>query len=246
MQLKTPIAQGNTAKIHLHDNQIIKVFHDYFPQDEAVKEAAKQEAVRASGLPVPRIFNVTKIDENPAIVMEYIKGRTLGDLLMENMEQAEYYFNISVDMQMKIHEVNLNSIESMAGKLKRQIYLAQKLTDIQKSGLIDKLDQMKYDISLCHGDFHLFNLIMSDHKLFIIDWIDASIGDIRADVCRTYLLYSQQHQDLAELYLKLYCDKSGISEEEIMEWAPIIAGARLSEIIPTEDFERLLDIANNY
>ncbi|BCB37562.1 hypothetical protein BCJMU51_2449 [Bacillus cereus] len=35
----------------------------------------------------------------------------------------------------------------------------------------------------------------------IIDWVDASSGDIRADVFRTYLLYAQSHIELAEMYL---------------------------------------------
>ncbi|WP_042143045.1 phosphotransferase family protein [Paucisalibacillus sp. EB02] len=242
MNLITPIAVGNTAKIYLHGNQIVKVFHDYFSQEEAIKEAAKQEAARESGLTIPSIIDVTKIDENPAIIMEYVKGKTLGDLLMENRQKAEYYMTISVDIQLNIHEVKLNSIEPMELKLKRQIYAAQRLSESDKTKLLAKLDLMSYEARLCHGDYHLFNLILSDDHVFIIDWVDASIGDIRADVCRTYLLYSQLEEDLAELYLNLYCNKSGISQEEILEWAPIIAGARLSEIVPKEDAGRLLRI----
>ncbi|WP_026906966.1 phosphotransferase family protein [Paucisalibacillus globulus] len=242
MNLDTPIAQGNTAKIYRCEDQIIKVFHDYFPQEEAINEAAKQEAARVSGLPVPRIIDVTTIDGNPAIIMAYIKGKTLGDLLLENRHKADYYMGISVDIQLKIHEICLNTIEPMAKKLKRQIQLASKLNEIQKTNLLNQLDHMKFDARLCHGDFHLFNVIMSDNRVFVIDWVDSSVGDIRADVCRTYLLYSQQYEELAELYLNLYCKKSGISKGEIMEWAPIIAGARLSEIVLTEDQGRLLKI----
>ena len=69
---------------------------------------------------------------------------------------------------------------------------------------------MTYENRLCHGDFHLLNLIMSDDKVTIIDWVDASAGDIRADVCRTYLLYSELSTEVAELYLRLYCEKSGL------------------------------------
>jgi aminoglycoside phosphotransferase (APT) family kinase protein len=242
MNLQTPIAVGNTAKIYLHDNQIVKVFHDYFSQEEAVKEAAKQEAARKSGLRVPRIMNVTRIGENPAIIMEYVEGQTLGDMVMENKQMAEYYMNISVDNQLSIHNIKLDSIESMVTKLKRQIQSAQQLSESDKTRQIKKLNQMSFDERLCHGDYHLFNLIMSGDNIFVIDWVDSSMGDIRADVCRTYLLYSQYDEELAGLYLNLYCDKSGIPKEDIMEWAPIIASARLSEIVPNEDASRLLKI----
>ncbi len=105
---------------------------------------------------------------------------------------------------------------------------------------------MSYTSRLCHGDFHLFNLIMSENNVTIIDWVDASSGDIRADICRAYLLYSQFSMELADQYLRLYSDKSGLAKEDIFQWAPIIAGARLSEIVCTEKNERLIEIINFY
>lgn len=45
----------------------------------------------------------------------------------------------------------------------------------------------------------------------IIDWVDASSGDIRADVFRTYLLYAQSHIKLAEMYLQVYCNNTDLA-----------------------------------
>ena len=56
----------------------------------------------------------------------------------------------------------------------------------------------------------------------VIDWVDASSGDIRADVFRTYLLYSQASVELAEMYLHIYCSRTGLSRDEVFQWAPII------------------------
>lgn len=246
MNLGEAIAIGNTAKIYLYKNKIYKIFNDYFPDTESSKEANKQKFAYSYGLPVPKVLDVTKINGNQAIIMEYIKGRTLGDLLFENKEQVEYYIDISIDMQQKIHRVFVDSIEPMAEKLRRQIESVQNLEIRHKTFLLNKLDTLTYTHRLCHGDFHLFNLIMSDNKLTIIDWVDASSGDIRADVYRTYLLYSQFSRELADMYLRLYCKKSGLSKDEIFQWAPIIAGARLSEIVSSEKSERLMDIINHY
>ena len=33
---------------------------------------------------------------------------------------------------------------------------------------------------------------------------------------------------------------------EIIQWAPIIAGARLSEVVPSENTKRLIEIINSY
>jgi len=246
MILGTPIAVGNTAKIYLHKNRIVKVFKDYLPESESSNEANKQKYAYSCGLSVPKILDVTEIDGKQAIIMEYIKGKTMGDILSENMEQAEYYMNISVDIQQKIHLVVADSLEPMTEKLKRQIESVNNLDNRQKSALIQKIDTMTFENRLCHGDYHLFNLIMSDNNVTILDWVDSSAGDIRADVYRTYLLYLQFSKELADMYLRLYCEKSGLLKDEVFQWAPIIAGARLSESVLSENSERLIDIVNHY
>lgn len=246
MNLGTPIAMGNTAKIYLIESKIIKVFNDHLPDTESTYEANKQKFAYSCGLSVPKVLDVTKIDGKQAIIMEYIKGRTIGDILSENKGQADYFMSISVDVQQKIHKIPATKLESMSDKLKRQISSAVNLDKKHKTALIKKLDSISYEKRLCHGDYHIYNLIMSDNEVTIIDWVDSSVGDIRADVYRTYLLYSQFSIELADIYLRLYCEKSGLSKDEVFEWAPIIAGARLSENVSTESSERLLEIVEYY
>ncbi|WP_370225179.1 phosphotransferase family protein [Cytobacillus sp.] len=246
MNLGTPIAIGNTAKIYHYKNRIYKVFNDCLSETESLIECEKQKYAYSCGLSVPKIIDATKIDGKQAIIMESIKGRTIGDILSENMEQAEYYLNISVAIQQKIHMFEAHSIENMTEKLTRQIESANCLTNKHKSALIQSLNRMTFKPRLCHGDYHLFNLIMTDKSVAIIDWVDSSAGDIRADVYRTYLLYSHFSHEFAEMYLQLYCKKSGLVRDEVLRWAPIIAAARLGEIVPSENSERLLKIVNQY
>lgn len=246
MEFGPPIAIGNTAKIYHLENRVIKIFNDYLPASESLYEANKQKFAYSCGLHVPEIFEVTTIDGKQAIIMEHIKGRTIGDILSENLEQAEYYMSISVDIQQKIHMVAAESLEPMSEKLRRQIEVAPYLDMRHKLILLGKLETITYEKRLCHGDFHLYNLIISDNRVVIIDWVDCSSGDIRADVYRTYLLYSQISIELADMYLRLYCEKSGLLKSEIFQWAPIIAAARLSENVSSEKSDRLLEIINDY
>ncbi|WP_409274614.1 phosphotransferase family protein [Neobacillus sp. SCS-31] len=244
MKLGTPIAIGNTAKIYLHNSRIYKVFNDYLPETESFFESEKQKYAYSCGLPVPKIIDVTKIGGKQAIVMEFIKGRSIGNILSENVEQAEYYMNISVEIHQEIHKIEADSIEHMAEKLNRQIESAHNLDNRHKSALIRRLNRMTFESRLCHGDYHPYNLIMSGNNVTIIDWVDSSAGDIRADVYRTYLLLSHVSNELAEMYLRLYCEKSGLVKDEVLQWAPIIAAARLSENVSSEDSKRLLDVIN--
>jgi tRNA A-37 threonylcarbamoyl transferase component Bud32 len=169
VNLGTPMAIGNTAKVYLFENKVYKVFNDSLPDKESTNEAYKQKYAYSCGLSVPEIVDVTKIDGKQVIVMKYIKGRTIGNILTDNMEKAEYYMNISIDIQMEIHKVKADSIEPMYEKLSRQIESAPQLDNTRKSALIKKLDSMTFEKKLCHGDFHLFNLILSDHSVTIID-----------------------------------------------------------------------------
>lgn len=246
MNLGKPIAKGNTAKIYLSENKIVKVFYDFLPDTESIKEANKQKHAYSCGLPVPKILDVTKINGKQAIIMEYIKGEILGELMFKDKEQAEYYLNISVDMQLEIHSIIPKSIESMYDKLYSQIETVNKLDKRKKSYLLKKMESITYENRLCHGDFHLFNLIKTDEQVVVIDWVDSSAGDIRADIYRTYLLYSQISSELADMYLRLYCEKSDLLKSDIFQWAPIIAGARLSESVSSENSERLLKIIDYY
>ncbi|MDQ0232632.1 aminoglycoside phosphotransferase family protein [Metabacillus malikii] len=244
MHLGTPIAKGNTAEVYLCNNKIIKVFNDYLPDTESIKEANKQKYAYSCGLPVPKVLDVTIIAGKQAIIMEYAKGETLADLYLKDKNKAVFYLTISVEVQQEIHNIIPIEIESMHDKLSRQIQAVNSLDKRLKSHLIRKLESMTFENRLCHGDFHLYNLIKTENQVVVIDWVDASSGDIRADVYRTYLIYSQYSIELAELHLKIYCDKSGLVREEIFQWAPIIAAARLSEHVTSDHSERLMEIIN--
>ncbi|MGZ7209400.1 MAG: phosphotransferase [Methanobacterium sp.] len=249
MNLGNPIAVGNTAKLYLCNNKIVKVFKKHLPPNQSLYEAKKQQYVYSCGLHVPKILEVTEINGRQAIIMEYVKGKTVGELLINNIELAEHYISICVNAQQKIHALvveDLDLLEPMSEKLHRQIQLVHNLDKKQKDTLLRRLESFVYEPKLCHGDFHPFNLIMSNEKVEIIDWVDSSSGDIRADVYRTYLLFSQTSVKLAEMYLHIYCKNTGLSRSEIFQWAPIIAGARLSENVSSEINKRLMEIVSQY
>lgn len=244
MNFDKPIASGNTAHVYLSGNEAIKLFNANLPDTEAMKEAAKHRVAYVQGLPVPKIYDVTKVNGKQAIIMEYIEGKTLGQLVCEDQSQMERYMALSVSLQQQVHKVVPSQIESMKEKLKRQIQAASPLSMKQKATLITKLESFTYNESLCHGDFHLFNLIVGKKdQITIIDWVDASLGDPRADVYRTYLLYSQHFShELAELYMRTYCETSQYLKEDIFEWTPVVAAARLAESVPEENVKQLVKI----
>lgn len=248
MNLGNPIAKGNTAEIYLCDNKVVKLFKEYLPNTESLYEAQKQKYAYSCGLHVPKVFEVTEIQGRQAIIMEYAEGESVGELLLNNLNKAEHYIGLCVNEQKKIHDrrVNTDEMESMRERLERQIKSVHKLDEKQKENILDKLHSIKFEHRLCHGDFHPFNLILSKKNVNIIDWIDASSGDIRADVFRTYLLYAQSYIELAEMYLQKYCNNTDLTRDEIFQWAPIIIAARFSEEISPQNEVYLKRLLNQY
>ncbi|PEC83735.1 aminoglycoside phosphotransferase [Bacillus cereus] len=249
MVLDNPIAKGNTAEIYLYDNKIVKLFKDYLPDTESINEAKKQKYAYSCGLPVPNVFEVTKIQNRQAIIMEYVKGENIGDLLLNNLNEAERYIGLCVNEQKKIHDIRVNTdeMELMRKRLERQIKSVHKLAENKKKNILQKLDSITFDFRLCHGDFHPFNLILSkEEKVKVVDWVDASSGDIRADIFRTYLLYAQSHIELAEMYLKIYCNNTDLTRDEIFQWAPIVITARFAEKVSPQNEVYLSRLLNQY
>lgn len=248
MNLGNPIAKGNTAEIYLYDTKVVKLFKEYLPNTESMNEAKKQKYAYSCGLSVPNVFEVTKIKNRQAIIMEYVKGDSIGDLLLNNLNEAEYYINICVNEQKKIHAIRVNTdeMEAMGERLERQIKSVHKLDEKQKESILNKLNSIKFEPRLCHGDFHSFNLILSEKNVSIIDWVDACSGDIRADVFRTYLLYAQSHIELAEMYLQIYCRNTDLTRDEIFQWAPIMIAARFSEKVSPQNEVYINRLLNQY
>ncbi|MFU1885638.1 aminoglycoside phosphotransferase family protein [Bacillus wiedmannii] len=248
MNLGNPIAKGNTAEIYLYDTKVVKLFNEYLPDTESMNEAKKQKYAYSCGLSVPNVFEVTRIKNRQAIIMEYVKGNSMGDLLLNNLNEAEHYINICVNEQKKIHAIRVNTdeIESMRERLERQIKSIHKLDEKQKGSILNKLHSIKFEPRLCHGDFHPFNLILNEKNVNIIDWVDACSGDIRADVFRTYLLYAQSYIELAEMYLRIYCSTTDLTRDEIFQWAPIMIAARFSEKVSPPNEVYVKKLLNQY
>lgn len=247
MHLDNPIATGGSAKIYFHKGKIIKIFEDSPSLAEAEFEASKQRYALSLGLPVPKVHEVANVNGKPAIIMDFVNGKTVGNMVYNDISMIEKYMNLSVDIQLKMHSIKTDAFEPMREKLTRQIRSAVRLNEKEKSLLLKKLSTMKFDKMLCHGDFHMFNLIDGgDDNVTIIDWVDASAGSPSADVYRSYLLYLHYSEFWADLYLRIYCAKSGMSQEEIFAWEPVIAAARLSEHIATDKEPWLSEIVNKF
>ena len=180
-----------------------------------------------TGLFIPRVLDVEMIDGKWAIISDFIKGKTMDQLMKEDPSREKEFLDSFVSLQMEVHSKNCLRLASLKEKMKRKISQAD-LDATTRYDLHTRLEGMPRHERLCHGDFNPSNIIVTeDGRYCILDWAHATIGNASADVARTYLLFwLEGKMELAEAYLNLFCMKSGTSKEYVQKWMPIVAASQ--------------------
>lgn len=227
MNLDRVIAVRNTKTVYRDGKNCIKVFNDDYSKSDVLNEALNHARVEETGLNVPKIIGVTTIDGKWAIISEYIKGKTLAQLMEEDPDNKDKYIEMLVDLQIEVQSKTNPLLTKLKDKMNRKISEAD-LDANTRYDLHTRLEGMPKHNKLCHGDFNPSNVIISSKgKAYIIDWSHATQGNASADVARTYLLFwLNGDMDGAEKYLDLFCKKSNTKKEYVQKWMPIVAASQ--------------------
>lgn len=225
-----------TAKtIYKDGNTVVKVFDENFSKSDILNEALNQARVEETGLNIPKVIEVKKIEGKWAIVSEFVEGKTLADLMAENPDKTDEYLELFVNLQLEVQSKKAPLLNKLKDKMTRKISESG-LDATVRYELNTRLESMPKHNKVCHGDFNPSNIIISDDgKASIIDWSHATQGNASADAARTYLLFRLAGQDeLAEKYIKLFCAKSDTARQYVEKWLPIVAASQSVKGKPEE------------
>ncbi len=227
MKLDRVIAVRNNKTIYRDGEKCVKVFNENYSKADVLNEVLNQARIEETGLNIPKVLEVTMIEGKWAIVSEYIKGKTLAQLMDEDADKKEEYLELLVNLQMKVHSKK----SPLLGKLKDKMNRKISETDLDATTRYDlhaRLEGMPKHTKVCHGDFNPSNIIISeDGTPYILDWAHAAQGNASADVARTYLLFWLSGDiSGAKKYLDLFCKKSGTEKQYVQKWMPIVAASQ--------------------
>lgn len=227
MKLDRVIAVRNSKTVYRDGDACIKVFDSEYSKADVLNEALNQARIEETGLNIPKIREVLTIDGKWAIVSDYIKGKTLAQLMKDNPEKKEEYIELLVNLQTEVHSKRSPLLNKLRDKMNMKINIAD-LSDVTKYELHTRLNGMPKHTKVCHGDFNPGNIIIGeDGKAYIIDWSHATQGNAAADAARTYLLFRLDYDaEDAEKYLELFCKKSGTENKYIQKWLPVVAASQ--------------------
>jgi len=227
MKLENIIAERKNKKIYRDGDKCIKVFDESYSKADVLNGALNQARIEDTGLNIPKIHEVTRIDGKWAIVTEYIEGKTLAKLMEETPEKLNEYLELLVDIQLEIHSKKAPLLNKLKDKMNRKISESDFDATIRYE-LHTRLEGMPKHKKVCHGDLNPSNIIITgDNTPYIIDWAHATQGNASADAARTYLLFCLNgDEDAAKTYLDLFCNKSDTAKQYVQKWMPIVAASQ--------------------
>ena len=233
---KQLISSSETKCVYRDGDLAIKEFCEGFPKAEVLNEAlcnARVETIEA--LNVPKVLGVSVIDGKWSITREFVEGKTLQQLMDENPDKVQEYMEQMVDLQIDIHSKACPLLNKLKEKTIRALQEEEQLDANTRYDLLTRLDGMPKHTKLCHGDFEPSNIIVAaDGAMYVVDWVHASQGNASADVARTYLLLSLKDAKKADMYMDMFCEKTGTEKRYVQGWLPIVAAAQLAKKRPEE------------
>ena len=227
MKLDKIIAVRNNKTVYRDGDLCLKVFGADYSKADVLNEALNQARVEETGLNIPRVREVTVADGIWTIVSDYIAGKTLADLMLEEPDKKDEYLRRFVALQLEMHAKNCPQLPKLRDKMDRKI-AATDFDATTRYDLHTRLDAMPRHTKLCHGDFDPSNIIITDDdKAYILDWSHATQGNASADAARTYLLFWLKGDiSGADRYLELFCEMSGTEKGYVQKWMPIVAASQ--------------------
>ena len=152
MKLENCISERINKKIYRDGSKCIKLFDEVYSKADVLNEALNHARVEETGLNIPELYEVTRIDGKWAIVSQFIEGESLADLIAADPKKYNEYMDMFVDIQLDIQSRNCPLLSRLKDKMNRKIEFTE-LDETTKYDLHTRLDGMKKHNKLCHGDY---------------------------------------------------------------------------------------------
>jgi aminoglycoside phosphotransferase (APT) family kinase protein len=250
---RIPFAEGREAEVfRLRDGSVLKLMRRPEAASRVEREAAAMRILNDYGHRAPAVHGIVQIDGRPGLVTDYIEGSDLFTALGTHPWKVWHAGAVMATTHAAMHECQApDSLPDLHEELLWRITAATPLPSGQDEAVLDLLERLPRGDRLCHGDFHLGNLLGDWDAPVVIDWGDAARGDPLADVARTELLHRLGEAPpgtsrflktlipigrgiLVARYASVYRQSRGIDEARLEQWKIVWAAARLAEGIDSE------------
>ncbi len=186
---KISIARGRTAEIlDWQDRQVLKLFYDWVPAGWAEREAQAARLVSATTLPTPKLLGELTLEGRPGLIYERVAGESLLKRLGSRPWRCARFAREFAGLQAAIHRQRGAGLPPYKEELAKTIRRLEGLPSGLQSAALDRLAGLPDGETLCHGDFHPDQVMVTAAGQVVMDWMTARAGQPAADVARTVTL----------------------------------------------------------
>lgn len=246
-----PLAVGRTAEVYAWDEgHVLKLFPASAALADIEREAAIGRAVTDAGISAPAVGGVMAVGDRTGILYSRITGVSMLELLMRQPWKVGGLARTLGRLHATMHQAHCPQLPSQRRGLQYAIERAPGLTPALRQAVLVRLAGLQDGDTVCHGDYHPGNVMMTAGGPVIIDWLTAGHGNPDADVARTVLLLSLgepvnrsrvqlllislARRVLLNGYLRSYRALRACPQAAITAWLPVVAAARLAEGVEGE------------
>jgi len=245
----TVLARGKHAEVLAWgEHHVLKLFRPGHGRSAIAEELRQAQLAHALGIPTARAEKIIEHQGRAGIVFERLQGPTLFHLALTRAEPVERLAALLCDLGRAIHRCAVAGIPAIEARLAARIARAQGVPDRARHAALEALHRVPGGKTLCHGDLHPMNVIVTERGPCVLDWVDAAQGPAAADAARTLLLLelarpAQIEPAMRAAFVGAYRERlaAGGQMELIAPWALPVAVARLVDGVDAAERAVLLE-----
>lgn len=201
-----------------------------------------------------------QVDERHGIIFKKTQGKTLLYLLEEEPTLLQEVAEIFASFHAQLHEKRSMNLIDQTAYYDKHIERCKYLSETQKKQLKKEVRDLPQGETLCHGNYHLNQVLMTDEPI-LMGFCNAYRGHPLSDVAKACIIIdvprpianasssfneevTKLRQHLLDLYLNHYKATAYFDESVLEQFIKFAAITRLNE---NHDHERewLLNIINS-
>ncbi|MDP4180462.1 MAG: aminoglycoside phosphotransferase family protein [Bacillota bacterium] len=183
------IGKGMTAEVYSWGNdKVLKLYFEQFSGDWISREAKIGSLVHDAGVPSPKVFDIIDMEGRKGLIFRRIFGKSLFKHVEAEPWMLYQYAKETAGFHYKIHKYSVDGLPSQKEIFINKINRSSKILGSRLQKIYGYLQSLEDGTSICHGDLHFGNIIVSNNKLVAIDWNGAYIGNPLGDVARTCMI----------------------------------------------------------
>lgn len=234
------IGVGNTATIYeWEQGRVLKLFYQGYPKESVEKEFCNAMSIRDMNFIKPKAYEIISCEERIGIIYDRVEGESLLDWVMKTGDVQKCAVFMA-KLHKEIFKNRSSNVPNYKEFLKFHILNEKSVNLDKREEVLKMIDKLPDGDTLCHGDFHPGNILISDEKLIVIDFMNVCHGDFLYDVARTVFLiqytpvpvevndrevFIRFKKTLADLYLI----QMNVTREMIQDYLSVIITVRKAE-----------------